>query len=118
MIWSTIATAWAAFARLPRGWHIALGVLALCLMAFTLHRCAVSDAVKADRKAVEAEAAKKALGAERAANRADVTRQAEIQANDQATRKAIDDAVANDPEAASRPAGPAVRAVTEQLRHR
>lgn len=44
MIWSAIATAWTAFARLPRGWHIAMAVVALCLLAFTLHRCAVSDA--------------------------------------------------------------------------
>ena len=118
MIWTAIVGAWTAFARLPRGWHIVLAVLVLCLAAFTLHRCAVSDAVEADRKAVEAETAKRALGAERAANRADVTRQAEIQANDAATRKAIDDVVAKEPEAAARPAGPAVRAVSEQLRHR
>lgn len=118
MIWSAILTAWAAFAKLPRGWHIAAGAVTLCLLAFALHRCAVSDAVEADRKAVESETAKNALGAERTANRADVTRQAEIQANDAATRKAIDDVVAKEPEAATRAAGPAVRAVSEQLRHR
>lgn len=118
MILALLSGAWSAFARLPRGWHIAIGVVGLCLVAFTLHHCAISDAVEADRKAVEAETAKQALGAERAANRSDATRQTEIQANDDQARKVIDDAVANDPEDAARPAGPAVRAVTEQLRNR
>jgi dihydroxyacid dehydratase/phosphogluconate dehydratase len=93
-----------------------MAVVALCLLAFTLRRCAVSDAVEADRKAVESETAKKVLGAERTANRADVTRQAEIQASDAATRKAIDDAVAKHPETV--PAGPATRAAADSLRNR
>lgn len=34
----------ASFLSLPRWIHIAAGVVALILAAFTLHRCAVSDA--------------------------------------------------------------------------
>ena len=68
MIWSAIATAWTVFARLPRGWHIALGVLVLCLLALTLHRCAVSDAVEADRSASAAKAVTTARKADEAAH--------------------------------------------------
>ena len=118
MIWAFITSAWASFAKLPRGFHIAISVVVLCIAAFMLHRCAVSDAVEADRKAQEAQVIEKALSAERAANRADATRQAEIHANDQATRKAIDDAVAKDPESTALPSGPAMRAAADSLRSR
>ena len=47
MILALLSGAWSAFARLPRGWHIAIGVVGLCLAAFTLHRCAVDDAREA-----------------------------------------------------------------------
>ncbi len=108
----------AAILGLPRWAHVALGMGGLFIAALALHKCAVSDAVKADRKAAEAQAAKQALGAERSANVADATRQAEIQANDDQTRKVIDDAVAENPEAARAPAGPAVRAAVDGLRNR
>ncbi|MGD9470599.1 MAG: hypothetical protein AB7G24_00710 [Novosphingobium sp.] len=74
--------------------------------------------VAADRKAAQAAAAKAALDAERAANRADAARQDQIRANDATTRKAIDDAVAKDPAGTARPAGAASRAAADSLRNR
>ena len=100
----------------PNWVKIAAGVLVLILGLITLHRCSVSDAVKADRKAAQAEVTEKALSAERAANSADATRQAEIQANDATTRKAMNDAVAKNPETV--PAGPVSRAVADSLRRK
>lgn len=111
-------TVFASFLALPRWVHIALAVVALLAIGFTVHRCSVSSAVKADRAAAEAEVARKALDAERTANRADAARQAAIQANDASTRKAIDDAVAKDSEGAKAPAGPAAQAAARQLRRR
>lgn len=105
-----------AFLALPRWVHIALGVVALIALAFTLHRCAIDDAVEADREAAQGQVAETALGAERAANRADAARQAEIQANDAMTRKAIDNATAANPEIT--PAGPVSRAAADSLRGR
>ncbi len=103
---------------LPRWAKIAVGIIALCLLAFTLHKCAIRDAVKADRKSVEAETATRTLSSERSANRADAARQAEIQASDAQTRKDIADAVDKDPEGARAAAGPAARAAADSLRHR
>lgn len=116
MIWAFATGAWASFAKLPRAFHIAFAVLLLCIAAFTLHRCAVSDAVEADRDAQAAKVATKVLSAERSANSADATRQTEIQANDNATREAIADATAKNPETS--PAGPITRAAADSLRAR
>lgn len=118
MISAFITSAWGWFAKLPRGFHIAIGAVILCLALFTLHRCSVNDAVKADRKAQEAQVTEKALSAERAANSAAAIRQAEIQANDDANRKAIDDAVSAHPESVRAPAGAATNAVARELRAR
>lgn len=118
MIWAALTGAWQSVAKLPRGFHIALGVIALFVALLVLHKCAVRDAIEADRKAVEAETAKKALGAERAANEADAARQGEIKANDASTRKAIDDAARENPEGAKAGVGPATRAALESLRQR
>lgn len=111
-------TALAGFLALPRWVHIALACLLLVAVLFTLHRCSVADAVKADRATTEAKVSKTVIEADRAAERADEARQAEIRANDATMRKAIDDAVQKDPEGASRPAGPISRAAAEQLRKR
>lgn len=118
MIWKLITGGWGSFIKLPRGFHIGLAIGAAILLLFTLHKCAVRDAVKDDRAATEAAVTKKLLGAERSANAADAVRQDEIRANDAATRKAIDDAVAKDPEKAAAPAGPASRAAIDELRKR
>lgn len=108
----------AAFLGLPRWAHIALALGTLVLAALTLHKCAVSDAVKADRKATEVQVAKQVIGAERSANAADVTRRAEMQANDDQTRKAIENATSDKPEQVRQPSGPAVRAAVDSLRKR
>ena len=110
--------AWLVKLAIPTWGYYAAGGVLLCLALFGLHRCSVHDAVKADRNAAQAQVAKAALGAERAANASDAPRQAEIQANDATTRKAIDDAVAKNPQGAARAAGPAVNAVADQLRKR
>ena len=106
----------ATILAIPRWVHIAAGILALCLAALTLHKCSVRDAVKSDRAATQAQVTTKALSAERAANASDATRQADIQANDQSTRKAINDAVSAHPETV--PAGVATRAAADSLRAR
>ena len=116
MIFALIKGWGLAFAKLPRGFHIGLAIGAAILLLFTLHKCAVSDAVKDDRAATEAQVTKKQLGAERAANESDAARQGEIRANDQSTREAIDEAVRKNPEIT--PAGPVSRAVSDKLRSR
>lgn len=68
MIGRVIATAWTAFARLPRGWYIAMAIVVLIVAAFTLHRCAVSDAVEADRSASRAKTVTTARKADEAAH--------------------------------------------------
>lgn len=114
VFYAKAAFAW--FKGLPRGFHLGLAIGAAILLLFTLHKCAVSDAVKDDRKAAQGEVAKKQLGAERAANESDAARQTEIQANDDLTRKAIDDAVRKNPETI--PAGPVSRSAADSLRNR
>lgn len=95
-----------------------IAIALVCLLALVLHKCSVSNAVDADRKAAKAEAAEKALGAERGANRADATRQSKIQANAADLRKAMDDAEDKNPDAARAPAGPVVNAAVDRLRER
>lgn len=118
MIWAGILGIIGRFKALPRGFHIGLAIGAAILLLFTLHKCAVSDAVKDDRAATEAAVTKKQLGAERSANESDAARQGEIRANDVSVRKAIDDADAKNPEQTRAPAGPASRAAAERLRNR
>jgi hypothetical protein len=105
-------------ARLHKAALIGAGVILLVAGAFLALHLHDNSVRKADRAATEAAVAKRALAAERTANRADVARQAEIQANDATTRKAIDDAAAKDPEGAKSPAGPVTRAATDELRKR
>lgn len=103
---------------LPKWAYWLIGAVALAgaaLLALHLHDNHVRQA---DRTAAEAKAAKAALGADRAANASDAPRQAEIQANDTDTRKAIDNATAKDPDAAHAAAGPASRAAVDSLRGR
>lgn len=71
-------------------------------------------AVKADRNAHKAEVAEKVIKAERAANEADDARTAKIDAANDATRKALDDAKQANPEI--RPASPIVRGGADSLR--
>lgn len=105
----------ASLTGLPK-WAYALAGAVLLAGAFLIwNRFDNKAAIEADRRAVEAETAKLTLEAERAANRADAARQAEIEAGDAKTRKAIDDAVERNPDAARRPAGAAVRAAAGSL---
>lgn len=105
-------------AKLHKAALIGAAVIAL-LVGFGLWLHFHDNAVrKADRNAAEAVVAKTILDAERAANRADATRQAENQANDAETRKAIDDAAAKEPEKARAAAGPASNAAARSLRER
>lgn len=69
----------AAFLGLPRWAHIALGIGALLLAALTLHKCAVSDAVKADRAETSAAATKTAREADQAAQTTVTAKQADIE---------------------------------------
>jgi hypothetical protein len=116
MILSGLTKLWSLLTSIPRGWQIVFAVSLLVLAIMQLQRCAVKEAVEADRKAAQGEVAKKALEAERGANSADAIRQAEIQANDAAIRKAIDDAARKNPEPV--PAGPITRSAVDGLRNR
>lgn len=105
-------------ARLHKAALIGAAVVAVLAGAFLALHLHDNSVRKADRAATEAAVAKTALDAERTANRADVARQAEIQANDADTRKAIDDAAAKDPAKGLTPAGPVSNAASRALRDR
>ncbi len=69
----------AAFLGLPRWAHIALGAWALIIAVLMLHKCAVSDAVKADRSEASAEATKTAREADQAAQGTVEAKQTEVE---------------------------------------
>jgi flagellar biosynthesis/type III secretory pathway M-ring protein FliF/YscJ len=112
----------ATFASIPKPVKIALaaiaGALALWGMAALYINHRENAAVRADREQAAAEAATKALDAERGANRKDEAIQAANQDDDDETREAITDATAENPEAAGAPAGPVTRTVIDRLRER
>lgn len=73
---------------LPRWAKIAGAIAAFCLLAFTLHKCAVRDAVEADRAEANAEAVSTAREADEAARgEIDATRN-EVEARNEKARNA------------------------------
>lgn len=84
----------AAILGLPRWAHIALGIGALLIAALTLHKCAVSNAVRADRAVASAAATKTAREADQAAQTAVEAKRAEVEQgnrNAQAAARDSDD---------------------------
>jgi hypothetical protein len=114
----SIALLFAKFTSLPKWAHYVMAGIgaALLMLAYINHR--ENAAVRADREQAAAEAATKALDAERGANKADEAIQADNRAADKSTREAIDNATAENPEAAGAPAGPVTRTVIDRLRER
>jgi hypothetical protein len=114
----SIALLLAKFGGLPRWAHYALAGIGAALLALAYINYREDAAVSADREKAIAEAATKALDAERAANRKDEAIQADNKADDQETREAIQDAKQSNPDEAGAPAGPVTRTVIDRLRER
>lgn len=111
-----------AFASIPKPVKQALAVLAAALLAwgaFTLYVNGVRRAaVKADRVEAVAKAKETAERATEAATGKNEAIQQTNAANDAATRKAIDDAAIENPDAAKAPAGVVTRRSIDSLRGR
>lgn len=107
---------------LPRSVRRALAVIAIAaaVIAAGAAWLALHDRrVVADHQAeATAKAAQATIRADRAAIAADAVREVQRQADSAATRKAIDHAEQDHPEAVRRPAGPSVRAAADSLRRR
>lgn len=70
----------AALLALPRWAKITAGITLLLTLAFILHKCAVRDAVEADRDASNAEATTTAREADQSAQEAAEGKSSEVQA--------------------------------------
>jgi hypothetical protein len=116
MIMAFLARAWASVLSLPAWARQAILIALACVALLTVHKCAVRDAVKADRAAQAAKVAERVIAADRAANRAGEAQRAADRTQDAETRKALSDAEAKDLDSAKRPAGASVRAVADSLR--
>lgn len=116
MIFAFITRAWASVLSLPAWARQAILIALACLLLLGVHRCAVRDAVKADRAAQAAKVQERVIAAERAANRAGEAQRAADRTQDAETRAALADAERADPDGARRPAGSSVRAVAESVR--
>lgn len=117
MRWFTLARGF--LAAMPSAQRVLL-VAAVIALLLPLHNCAadraITRAVLADRQAQANKAAARALVAEHKADEAAILRGAEDAAQANKTRKALDDAMQANPDAARLPAGSHVRAVADSLR--
>lgn len=75
-------------AAVPRWAKIAAAVAMLCVVALTLHQCAINRAVRADRAETAAEAHKTAREADAASRGAVDDTRARVEAENQAARDA------------------------------
>lgn len=116
MIFAFITRAWASVLALPSWARQAILIVLACLALMAVHKCAVRDAVKADRVAQAAKVQERVIAADRAANQAGEAQRAADRTQDAETRAALADAERADPDAARRPAGAGVRAVAESVR--
>jgi len=112
----------AAFSAIPKPVKIALAAFAAALAlwaAFTIYvNGRENAAVEADRQEAVAKANETALRADRAATAEQAERDEANRSADAETRKDIDDATRENPEAARAPSGPAVNAAVRGLRSR
>lgn len=110
-----ILTAFGFLKRVP--WQVYAGIAAILLAVLYInHR--ENAAVKAERNKVALEAANAAIRSERAATASQIERDEANRTADDATRKDIDDAIAQNPEAARAPTGPVVQRTIDSLRNR
>ena len=112
----------AAFSAIPKPVKIALAAFAATLALWAAFAIYVNGrenaAVEADRQEAAAKANETALRADRAAGARQAERDEANRTADAETRKDIDDATRENPEAARAPAGPTVNAVADSLRRR